>query len=146
MSIFLIVDAIVDGHIVVDTEEDRLDNFYTFCDYDNKLPQLIKFLNEHKEHKFIVYFLTCASVDYFAKVRIFIEISSTTSWNDISRYCTRQSWWRRHYLTYTVKCPRRSDRVSPSTTLLFKYTNCHNRHHNHPKSTYTQDDRTTQIL
>ncbi|PRP83597.1 ATP-dependent RNA helicase [Planoprotostelium fungivorum] len=46
----------------------KLENFYSFCEYDNRISQLVRFLNEHKENKIIVYFLTCAQVDYFSKV------------------------------------------------------------------------------
>eukprot|EP01114_Cavostelium_apophysatum_P011425 TRINITY_DN25670_c0_g1_i1.p1 TRINITY_DN25670_c0_g1~~TRINITY_DN25670_c0_g1_i1.p1 ORF type:complete len:686 (-),score=209.42 TRINITY_DN25670_c0_g1_i1:188-2161(-) len=42
-----------------------LDNFYTLVEPEQKLNQLVTFLSRHKDKKFIVYFLTCACVDYF---------------------------------------------------------------------------------
>lgn len=45
-----------------------LNNTYVMCNADEKLAQLVHFCNTHHKEKIIVFFLTCASVDYFAKV------------------------------------------------------------------------------
>ncbi|KAL4433585.1 hypothetical protein ABPG75_000026 [Micractinium tetrahymenae] len=41
---------------------------YILCDATQKLPQLVAFLEGHKADKIIVYFLTCACVDYMSVV------------------------------------------------------------------------------
>ncbi|KAK9812827.1 hypothetical protein WJX72_004361 [[Myrmecia] bisecta] len=41
---------------------------YTICESAEKLPQLVKFLQEHEDQKVIVYFLTCACVDFYAAI------------------------------------------------------------------------------
>ncbi|KAL4450591.1 hypothetical protein ABPG77_000947 [Micractinium sp. CCAP 211/92] len=41
---------------------------YTVCKATQKLPQLLAFLKEHQSEKVIVYFLTCACVDYMSVV------------------------------------------------------------------------------
>jgi hypothetical protein len=46
----------------------RLDNYYLECKAEQKLSFLIEFLKTHKDKKIIVFFLTCACVDYFWKV------------------------------------------------------------------------------
>lgn len=47
-----------------------LDNTYIMCSADEKLPQLVAFLRQRAAdgHKVIAFFLTCAVVDYLAKV------------------------------------------------------------------------------
>ena len=46
----------------------RLENIYSFVESDQKLNQLVNFLTKNKDKKFIVYFMTCACVDYFWKM------------------------------------------------------------------------------
>lgn len=41
---------------------------YVVCEAEDKIPQLVKFLQTHKHEKVIVYFLTCMLVDYIALV------------------------------------------------------------------------------
>ena len=43
---------------------EKLQSFYAPVPLENKLEALIWFLQEHRNHKVIVYFLTCATVDY----------------------------------------------------------------------------------
>ncbi|KAL6051400.1 ATP-dependent RNA helicase ddx55 [Balamuthia mandrillaris] len=45
-----------------------LRNYYMICESNEKLPHLVQFLATHAHQKFIIYFLTCACVDYFWKV------------------------------------------------------------------------------
>jgi len=40
------------------------------CNFDDKLSQLLSFIAKKQNQKFIVYFLTCACVDFFWKVII----------------------------------------------------------------------------
>ena len=52
---------------------DSLRNGYTLCEADEKFLTMIRILNEESEkeggvRKFICYFATCATVDYFYKV------------------------------------------------------------------------------
>lgn len=47
-----------------------MDNFYTICEGDKKLPYLIQFVSNHQSDKFIIYFLTCACVNYFYQVTL----------------------------------------------------------------------------
>ena len=47
---------------------DSLSNFYIMCDADEKLKRLVTLLRAHKEQKFIIFFNTCACVDYFTKL------------------------------------------------------------------------------
>uniref|UniRef100_A0A6B2L0K8 ATP-dependent RNA helicase n=1 Tax=Arcella intermedia TaxID=1963864 RepID=A0A6B2L0K8_9EUKA len=44
-----------------------LNNFYIQCNSDEKLAQLVHFLEHHPNDKVIVYFLTCACVNFFWK-------------------------------------------------------------------------------
>ncbi|KAK9760143.1 ATP-dependent rRNA helicase spb4, variant 2 [Basidiobolus ranarum] len=45
-----------------------LENGYIACDSDQKLGQLIRVLQSQNDKKYIVYFSTCACVDYFFKI------------------------------------------------------------------------------
>ena len=45
-----------------------LDYVFQIVDADEKLNQLIHFLRQHKKEKVMIFFSTCASVDYFARV------------------------------------------------------------------------------
>jgi ATP-dependent RNA helicase DDX55/SPB4 len=45
-----------------------LSNFYAITDEDTKLSTFVHFLQENKDKKLIVFFLTCACVNYFWKV------------------------------------------------------------------------------
>lgn len=45
-----------------------LDITYTIIPGNEKVPQLLAFLASHSDKKVIVYFLTCASVEYFSSV------------------------------------------------------------------------------
>ena len=45
-----------------------LDNFYVMCNSDQKLSQLVHFLRKNPDAKIIVFFITCACVDFFVKV------------------------------------------------------------------------------
>ena len=47
---------------------DSLSNFYIMCDADEKLKRLVTLLRAHREEKFIIFFNTCACVDYFTKL------------------------------------------------------------------------------
>ena len=42
-----------------------LTNYYIVCPLEEKLSRLVAFLREHRSEKKIVFFLTCASVDFF---------------------------------------------------------------------------------
>ncbi|XP_059172002.1 ATP-dependent RNA helicase DDX55-like [Physella acuta] len=44
-----------------------LENYYMLVEGDEKFSQLVRFLQEHKKDKIMVFFSTCASVDYFSK-------------------------------------------------------------------------------
>ncbi|XP_032899765.1 ATP-dependent RNA helicase DDX55 isoform X2 [Amblyraja radiata] len=43
----------------------RLHNYYTICRADEKFNQLVAFLRQHKKQKHLVFFSTCACVEYF---------------------------------------------------------------------------------
>ncbi|XP_078729700.1 ATP-dependent RNA helicase DDX55 [Lampetra fluviatilis] len=45
----------------------RLDNFYVICRAEQKFNQLIAFLRARKQEKHLVFFSTCAGVEYFGK-------------------------------------------------------------------------------
>ncbi|ESP04182.1 hypothetical protein LOTGIDRAFT_224051 [Lottia gigantea] len=45
-----------------------LQNYYMIVEADEKMNQLISFLRKHKKNKILVFFSTCASVDYFKKI------------------------------------------------------------------------------
>lgn len=63
---------------------DSLRNGYTLCDPDEKFLTMIRILNEESEkeggvRKFICYFATCATVDYFYKVSSIVLARSTVA-------------------------------------------------------------------
>lgn len=41
---------------------------YSVIEQQEKIPQLLRFIQLHAKHKVIVYFLTCACVDFFVEV------------------------------------------------------------------------------
>lgn len=45
----------------------RLQNYYMICRADQKFNQLVIFLRQHKQEKHLIFFSTCASVEYFGK-------------------------------------------------------------------------------
>ncbi|XP_048199071.1 ATP-dependent RNA helicase DDX55 isoform X2 [Perognathus longimembris pacificus] len=45
----------------------RLENFYMVCKADEKFNQLVHFLRHHKQEKHLVFFSTCACVEYYGK-------------------------------------------------------------------------------
>uniref|UniRef100_A0A7N4PZ62 ATP-dependent RNA helicase n=1 Tax=Sarcophilus harrisii TaxID=9305 RepID=A0A7N4PZ62_SARHA len=45
----------------------RLENYYMVCKADEKFNQLVHFLRNHKEEKHLVFFSTCACVEYYGK-------------------------------------------------------------------------------
>ncbi|KAM4827323.1 ATP-dependent RNA helicase DDX55 [Thomomys bottae] len=45
----------------------RLENFYMVCKADEKFNQLVHFLRKHKPEKHLVFFSTCACVEYYGK-------------------------------------------------------------------------------
>uniref|UniRef100_T1JNC1 ATP-dependent RNA helicase n=1 Tax=Strigamia maritima TaxID=126957 RepID=T1JNC1_STRMM len=45
-----------------------LNNFYMFCEADNKLNILVTFLRQRIEMKFMIFLNTCACVEYFSKI------------------------------------------------------------------------------
>ncbi|KAF2987538.1 hypothetical protein EK904_013211 [Melospiza melodia maxima] len=45
----------------------RLENFYMICKADEKFNQLVHFLRQHKQEKHLVFFSTCACVEYYGK-------------------------------------------------------------------------------
>ncbi|XP_076842755.1 ATP-dependent RNA helicase DDX55 [Brachyhypopomus gauderio] len=45
----------------------RLSNYYTICRTENKFNTLVAFLRQHKHEKQLVFFSTCACVEYFGK-------------------------------------------------------------------------------
>jgi len=47
---------------------DSLKNFYFITEADEKVKYLVTFLRQHREGKVILFFNTCASVDYFSKL------------------------------------------------------------------------------
>ena len=52
---------------VVQKTPTSLDNFFVMCNSDEKLSQLVQFLKTHPNDKVIVFFMTCACVDFFVK-------------------------------------------------------------------------------
>ncbi len=50
------------------TMPDKLQNFYSIVPLQSKLSALVWFLQQHMKEKVIVYFLTCATVDYMYAV------------------------------------------------------------------------------
>ncbi|XP_053136067.1 ATP-dependent RNA helicase DDX55 [Hemicordylus capensis] len=45
----------------------RLENYYMICKPDEKFNQLVHFLRQHKPEKHLVFFSTCACVEYYGK-------------------------------------------------------------------------------
>ncbi|XP_004324979.1 ATP-dependent RNA helicase DDX55 isoform X2 [Delphinus delphis] len=45
----------------------RLENYYMVCKADEKFNQLVHFLRNHKQEKHLVFFSTCACVEYYGK-------------------------------------------------------------------------------
>ncbi|KAF6277780.1 DEAD-box helicase 55 [Rhinolophus ferrumequinum] len=45
----------------------RLENYYMVCKTDEKFNQLVHFLRNHKQEKHLVFFSTCACVEYYGK-------------------------------------------------------------------------------
>ncbi|KAM6155786.1 ATP-dependent RNA helicase DDX55 [Rhynchocyon petersi] len=45
----------------------RLENYYMVCRADEKFNQLVHFLRSHKQEKHLVFFSTCACVEYYGK-------------------------------------------------------------------------------
>ncbi|KYO39619.1 ATP-dependent RNA helicase DDX55 isoform A [Alligator mississippiensis] len=45
----------------------RLENYYMICRADEKFNQLVHFLRQHKQEKHLVFFSTCACVEYYGK-------------------------------------------------------------------------------
>ncbi|XP_066507139.1 ATP-dependent RNA helicase DDX55 [Hoplias malabaricus] len=45
----------------------RLSNYYTICRTEDKFNTLVAFLRQHKHEKLLVFFSTCACVEYFGK-------------------------------------------------------------------------------
>uniref|UniRef100_A0A674NNI4 ATP-dependent RNA helicase n=1 Tax=Takifugu rubripes TaxID=31033 RepID=A0A674NNI4_TAKRU len=45
----------------------RLSNYYTICRSENKFNNLVAFLRQHKHEKNLVFFSTCACVEYFGR-------------------------------------------------------------------------------
>jgi ATP-dependent RNA helicase DDX55/SPB4 len=43
-------------------------NWYTVTEYNDRTEALVRFLNEHRSEKVIIFVSTCACVDYFAAV------------------------------------------------------------------------------
>jgi len=46
----------------------KLKNYFVVCEYDEKFSQLVAFLRQRKDEKHIVFFNTCACVEYFSKM------------------------------------------------------------------------------
>ncbi|XP_066925871.1 ATP-dependent RNA helicase DDX55-like [Clytia hemisphaerica] len=53
---------------VIKRTPDSLSNFYFVCEADFKLQRLVALLRQHRDEKFIIFFNTCACVDYFTKL------------------------------------------------------------------------------
>jgi len=47
---------------------DSLSNYYVLCQSDQKLGLLLHLIRQRPNDKIIVYFATCACVDFFSKV------------------------------------------------------------------------------
>ncbi|XP_074868369.1 ATP-dependent RNA helicase DDX55 isoform X1 [Carettochelys insculpta] len=45
----------------------RLQNYYMICKSDEKFNQLVHFLRQHKQEKHLIFFSTCACVEYYGK-------------------------------------------------------------------------------
>ncbi|XP_030891566.1 ATP-dependent RNA helicase DDX55 isoform X2 [Leptonychotes weddellii] len=45
----------------------RLENYYMVCKADEKFNQLVHFLRNHKQEKHLIFFSTCACVEYYGK-------------------------------------------------------------------------------
>ena len=54
----------------------NLKNYYIYCKSNEKMSVLNNFLSAHKRDKIIVFFATCASVDFFG--RILTKLSTTS--------------------------------------------------------------------
>lgn len=46
----------------------RLSNYYTICRAEDKFNNLVAFLRQHKHEKLLVFFSTCACVEYYGRV------------------------------------------------------------------------------
>ena len=61
------------------TELSSLQNFFVECKPSEKLVQLIRIMAHERQHhgsaKFIIYFATCACVDYFYRVSTIVYLS-----------------------------------------------------------------------
>lgn len=56
-----------------------LENYYTVVENDEKFNLLVNFIRKHKTEKIIVFFSTCACVDYFSMVlQFFIKKTSVS--------------------------------------------------------------------
>eukprot|EP00794_Sanderia_malayensis_P013842 gene13842-15288_t len=58
-------------HRVASSDErtpETLENFYMICESDEKFTQLVAFLRMHKDAKHIIFFNTCACVEYFSRM------------------------------------------------------------------------------
>ncbi|CAF4575227.1 unnamed protein product, partial [Rotaria sp. Silwood1] len=56
-----------------------LKNVYMICEPNEKLSQLIHFINEHRPAKIMIFFSTCACVQYFASILKYLFRSSTST-------------------------------------------------------------------
>lgn len=56
----------------------ELENYYIVCNSDEKINQIYQFLNNHKNEKVMIFFMTCNEVDFFTKIfkLLFEDISS----------------------------------------------------------------------
>ncbi|KAM8828204.1 ATP-dependent RNA helicase DDX55 isoform 2-T2 [Spinachia spinachia] len=52
---------------VVQKTPSRLCNYFTICRTENKFNNLVAFLRQHKQEKHLVFFSTCACVEYFGR-------------------------------------------------------------------------------
>ncbi|XP_037340198.1 ATP-dependent RNA helicase DDX55 [Pungitius pungitius] len=52
---------------VVQKTPSRLCNYFTICRTENKFNSLVAFLRQHKQEKHLVFFSTCACVEYFGR-------------------------------------------------------------------------------
>ncbi|KAM6165190.1 ATP-dependent RNA helicase DDX55 isoform 2-T2 [Erethizon dorsatum] len=56
----------------------RLQNYYMVCKADEKFNQLVHFLRNHKQEKHLVFFSTCACVEYYGKALEALVKGATT--------------------------------------------------------------------
>ncbi|KAM6901759.1 ATP-dependent RNA helicase DDX55 [Lycodopsis pacificus] len=55
------------GAAIVQKTPSRLCNYYTICRAEKKFNNLVAFIRQHKQEKLLIFFSTCACVEYFGR-------------------------------------------------------------------------------